>query len=856
MAHRIAIATGNWLTAGTWGAVDATSLLDSQTGNFTIATAAAWSSGANFTPGAITIDGIAVKIATRAASPSGTMSVRLFNVTGGAAVAGTTVTINVSDIDDDQGTAGSGNEGCSIGWYFFQFAAPVLLLAATNYRVEAQSSAATQVNLFRDATANNMSRMLRTTTTGAPAAGDSMFVLGLWTAAATKTDVTVTMNETANTDYGSASTTLASIGISKGGTLSYDTTAASNFLMRLSGLLQVWLSGTLSIGTSGTPIPRDSTAVLEFDCATTGDFGLISWGTVNVQGQSRTSGKNVSWTLLTADYTAGGTSLTVQDDTGWLNADEFGIASTSRTNTDGEAGSLTAGAGASTLTVGALGVNHGGSASSGVQAEILLLSRNVQIRSTLSSAGAYCITEATSTADIDWTMFRYIYGSTAAKSGFVVNNTSGSVAVDHCLMRDSATNGRHWYLNGTISVTWSNLTCWLSAAVGIHSWLNVTSTVTGTITINGFLAVCDSNTAGTSHITWSQGGGSFTMTNLYLSGGNQNGFVISSAAGASVPVSVTTGSIHAITGQMVSVSQASAFWTWTSVNFWRTNGSAVGDGGTCFGASASDWTFNGCKWFGNTNNGLVLYNPSSLMRARFMNCLWAGDSSFAQARGINITEANAVFDARFENCTFGVATGIYVAHSTSDIGTSASLTNLHGQMVFVNSTLASATEFDTNLTAAMRGRYMIARHRKDGTTNTHERYFPRLGTIAYETTTFRTASPSEKMTPSGAASLMRLQSSVKRVAVGSGQAATFNVYVQKDGSYTGSAPRLVLKANPALGIDNDTVLDTLSVGSGTWEQLTGSSSPVAEEDGVLEAYVDCDGSAGNVFIDDWSASVA
>lgn len=852
MAHRIAAATGNWLTAATWGVVDATSLSDSQAANTALTTS--FVSSSSFTPGAITVDGIAIKIATRAASPTGTISVRLFDTVAAAAVAGTTVTINVSDIDDDQGTAGSGNEGCSIGWYFFAFAAPVTL-SVNAHTVQASTSSASQVNLFSTAT-TNWSRMLRTTTTGAPSAGDSLFVLGLWTAAATKTDVVVTMNETAATDYGGASTTLASLGISKGGTLSYATTAASNFLLRLSGLLQVWLSGTLNIGTTGTPIPTDSTAVLEFDSATTGDFGLIVWGSLVVQGVARTSGKNVVYTLLTADASAGATSLTVQHDTGWRSADDIAISGTTRTSNDAEANALTGAAGASSLAVSALGAAHGGNATTGVQAEVILLSRNVSIRSVTSTAGSYLITEATSTVNIDWCLMRYMYGSTAAKAGFRVNNTSGSVNVDYTCWRDfPSASGRGISLASAINIAWTHVTAYMSSAVALVSFLETTTAQTGTLSLTDWASIADTNTSGTAHLNLAAVS-NITLTRVYIANGAVAGVDITPTAGTTWAFSWTGGAVHGVTGTGggIVLGGASAGYTFTDVNVWRMGSGGSGEGGVNVAAQLSDVTWTNCKFFGSSQQNIGVPTNGNLVRWRFVNCLLAGDSTFATPRGINILWASSVIDIRFENTTLGVATSIYVAHTSADIGSSATLSSLTGQVVLVNSTLGSATEFEASLLSALMGYSFYARQRKDGTTNTHEKVFPRIGTIAYETTTFRTASPAEKLTPSHAS--LKLKSSVKRIAVGVGQAATFNAYVRKDGSYAGNAPRLVLKANPALGVDNDTVLDTLSVGSGTWEQLTGSSSPVAEEDGVLEAYVDCDGTAGNVFIDDWSASVA
>ncbi|MCA1841466.1 MAG: hypothetical protein LC723_14275, partial [Actinobacteria bacterium] len=201
MATYLAAANGNLTAGATWAAVDSTSLLDAQDATTTLTTSLIASS--TFTPGAITIDGIAVKIAGRAAVASGTMTVELS--TGGVQVTGTSVTINVSDIPVENEVAST--TLCPIGWTFFKFGSPVLLLAATLYAVRATTSVGGQVDLFRNSTAANWSRMLRTTTTGvAPTTGDRMFICGEWTAAATKTDRAVVMDSTAATDYGDATT--------------------------------------------------------------------------------------------------------------------------------------------------------------------------------------------------------------------------------------------------------------------------------------------------------------------------------------------------------------------------------------------------------------------------------------------------------------------------------------------------------------------------------------------------------------------------------------------------------------------------------------------------------------------------
>jgi hypothetical protein len=247
MTRYIARANGNLTAAASWGAIDATSYLNSETSNTALTTAYVESSA--FTPGAITIDGIAVKLASRSGSPTGTMSVRLAQA--GATVAGTEIIVNVSDLPTCSTTLIDG------GWYLIKFA-PVTLAGATAYTVSAKTSSASQVNLYRDATGGNWARALRTTTTAAPAAGDDMIITGEWIGAGAMTARTVTIDSTAATDYGSNSTSFETFAleICNGGTLTYGTAASTNYVLRLSGFLTMTNGSTLNIGTVANPIPQ------------------------------------------------------------------------------------------------------------------------------------------------------------------------------------------------------------------------------------------------------------------------------------------------------------------------------------------------------------------------------------------------------------------------------------------------------------------------------------------------------------------------------------------------------------------------------------------------------------------------
>ncbi len=877
MAYLVAAANGNWTAAATWGAVDATSLLDSEAGT-TFSTTSYVESSA-FTPGAITIDGIAVKIAGRSTATTGTFSVRL--AVAAVLVAGTEVTINVADLPVGQTIA-------AMGWWFFKFSAPVLLLAATNYTVSMRSSTASTVQLYRNGTAGNHSRMLRTTTTATPGAGDSMFVLGEWTGAGAMTARAVTMNETASTDYGGASTTLTSLGINLGGTLAYATAAATNYVLRLSGVLDVWHGGVLTVGTRTSPIPRDSTAVLEFDCGADGDFGIRSWGacTIRTGGLSRTAAKNVVQCLLNTDEAIAQTDLGVDTDTGWLSGDEIAIASTTLTATQAEAATLNGNATASNVAITAgLSAAHGGSAASLVQAEVLLLTRNVRLRSVSSSFMAYWLHDGTqaspliagATFDLDWTDFRYFGGATGANKHAcpaMINTWPATFTATFCGWRDSEASGIEYAssvvaVNSVFSI--SDCTFYRVGTVSSRWCLNFTSNANASVTIAATRCGCIFDDNASSNTGFAQLGdatSAFTFDGCRVSSGIGR-FVFVTPSGsmaADLVKRIVNCNVHCMGSSgvlgAIQFTPGSGLIGVVIDNcvIWRNAQSGSSVGAVAFSGTTHEIVISRCTFFGNSNAHIAIGgagNYSAIVRT----CTFSGDSTFATTRAWTTTQSNSAFRFRFENCTFGVATGIRVAHATdalnSESGGSAQPVNIT-EFTMVNCNIADATEFGTAFLAMCAGRSFIVKQRRDQVTATHEKIYPRLGTVAYETSTVRTVGrPSEKMTPTvGTTGAVRLRGSSKRIAVDSGKAVTVSCYVRKDGSYNGNQPRLILLANPALGIDDDLTLDTMTGAASQWEQLTGTMAPVAEEDGVVEVVVECDGSAGNAFVADWSASVA
>lgn len=828
MATLKSIATGNWSSASTWGLCNSTAELDSEAGSTASTTSYVTSSA--FTPGAITISGICLKVQARTASPTGTFSVSLFDT---ALVSGTEVVVNATDINFCDTTDVQG------GWYFFKFASDVTLVTATAYKVQIKSSVASTITLYRDATAGNWSRQLVTTTTQAPVAGDKLLVLGDKTGAGTNNAYTVTMNSTTNTDYGTASTTLASLAVGHDATLAYGTTSATNYVLRLSGLAVVYAGGTFTIGTTGTPMPRDSSGVLEFDCAADGDFGLdVRGGTFTSQGLSRTSGKLIDRCLLNANASVSSTSLTVDTDTGWLSGDEVVIGATNRTTSGSELRSLTSNAGASTLAVSATSTQHDGN--SNVKADIALLTRNVVLRNVTTTAVWYLRCRKTATVDIDWTEIKYAGTNATGKYGVVLEHTtagSGQFNMNNSTVRNSEYTGI--YMNGTDKITIDTCVLYANPGAGNQgqfSTINQSAT-TGVVFTNNI--VIAGNTAG-----------------IYLNCVNitcTNNRVIANSTGINFTdtvSSVCTGTFsgnYFMSNNSSGIVQATHLSNITLTNF--TFRRSVQYGFTPQGPSVI--TIASSNFIGNGNYGIYFSNFINMFV--LTDCVFAGETGYAQTSGIQCNQG--VFGTILgENCTFGVASGALVAHSSNDINCTTIVTNPY--FLFRKCMFASTNELggQANMTSDA---YIISESH-DQTVGALK-IFKKMGTITRDTSISGAASPSYRMAPTSAT--LKLGHLFHRAAVASGSTATIKVKVREsvvgDGTdYNGSRIRLIVKRNVIAGITSDTVLATATSSSeGAFEELTGTTASVSA-DCILEFCVDCDGTTGWINFDDVTSSTA
>lgn len=792
MATLIAYQSGDWTGATTFKTLVGGATSEMLTITASTNTTTSNVASANFTiTNTHVVEGFALHC--NRVTTTGTVTVGLYK--------GTTlerqVVVNASDLP------------VSPSWVFFTFGTTLTADGSSTYNVRVRGSSAGNATFFRDATAGNWARALRRSTTATIATTDLTIIARELTGQGTNNGtITVTMNSTASTAYGECN-------IGAGGVLSYGTSASTNYILDLAGNLNVWGDGTLNIGTSGTRIPSTSTALLEFTNAVNVDRGLEvrNGGTCNMFGATKTT----TQTLLTADAASGQKVVTVASTSGWVANDVIALASTTRTATESEKATIsTVDSGTQITTVANLGFTHHGV--SPYQGEVVNLTRNVQVRGTSQSLCAYVNCAATSSFTAEYAEFSFLGSGTSNKRGLETAATTGTFSIKFCSIYDLNTSSHIApFLNSTSHSGIVDDCVWFTSFGG-----GTIARTSGTPSYQRNWVISNTTSAGT---RFEDIGGTVKNCRFAASG-------LSLSEDNGVFGTIEDNVIHSIaTG--VNINRAC---TGTVKNFtiWRCT--QAGLSSELGGYQIENFDIYHCQAQNillNTNDGVI-----------FKNCTSNGGS------GASLTQTTQHFlffdsaNVRFIDCIFSnVQAPTRFAQFDRPAYKSAIFTNctvndtisLSGQ-----SFLSDTTFFQSNLSF----------DKFNNTAGSHRAY-KRFGQTQTDQSVFNTAAPSEALLPN--TSGQKLPSGSKKFAVASGTTATVNVYVRKSATYNGNQPRLIVKANSIAGIASDTVLDTMSVGTGTWEQLSGTTATVSD-DCVLEVYVDCDGTAGTVNVDDWSVT--
>lgn len=751
----------------------------------------------------------------------------------------TVIAINASDLQTI-------NTGTAVGWTLFKFPSNVTLTAATTYSAQITGSTAGNWTSWRTATAADWARALRTTTTQAPAAADSTLICGQYSSPGTNSAWTVTVDSGVT-----SATTYGGMEICGNGTVSFAT--SSNTYLKIAGNvgttttgIQGYTGGTFSMGTQASPVSSSNTAALEFACASVTQYGFDikqSGFTFNTGGNALTYNS----ALLAADANAAATSLTTNVSTGWKNGNSIALASTTQTRTQCEKVALTADASGTTLTCAALANAHGGGGTALVIAEVINLSRNVSIFSTSAANTTYInIAGAGVTANIQATEFYNMGSNTAAKRGIdIAITTAGgsSCTINNCSIHDFTPAG----------ATGCNVTNAASNNVTVSNtvFYNITGSHVANVTTSG-------NNYTYSNLIGILGGGTIflfgdmggTYSNLTAAGGTTQGIAFAETMAAGVMAGTISGlTAHSNTGPGLNLSNITTytnnpFTTVSNITSWRNTTYGITFSNT-FGVIVDGQGSNNGQLFGNATANMTF--SSSCGNVYLRNFI--SNAGTTLTAPIGLAFSNDMKDGYMDNSTFGVTT----THATGDMSFPAA--NIFSRFVARNCTFNSATTVANILANAVEGSEISsARHQQ---TAGNHRSYKKFGTISSDSVVYRTPPLSTRLTPSSVNG--KIQSGYKKIAVPNGQTATISVYVRKsvagDGAaYNGNQPRLIQRADAATGNNTDVVLATATnAANGAFQLLTATIAAVNDNCAVT-VYIDADGSAGWVNIDDWFIS--
>lgn len=565
-------------------------------------------------------------------------------------------------------------------------------------------------------------------------------------------------------------------------------------------------------------------------------------GTTSFAG-SNTHAVTYEHFLIATASSIADTVFNISDDTGWKSGDVFCVSSTTRTHTDSDLFPLNADAGSSSL-VSSVQVGRDGNAitylgtTAPMRADIGLLTRNVKVRSTSSTLMTYVYITALCNFNAQWVEFYYMGDTPTKKRGVEIDAgaTATAKSITYCSFHDCEDFGFYCANpNTSLNVTFSNNVLWLCAEA-----VTISGSITNTDwTFDNNLVIRTINN--TTAYTMGDVGGTFT--NNIAAGSNNWGVRINESG---VAFGTWSGnSIHSCNGGLLvnsygHLSSGQDGWT-----IWHNNNFGINNTGAY---DTSNITWSNLTLLGNLTTNFNQDTSSGITMTG--TNVFAGTTLFSTTNGFNFINGG-VFALSISGLdTSASTTGLAVM--TNDFnGGSATGTHLHFNILNnckFGSTNLIPTAFRT-LWSKLSNFAFQKYNQIAGDHRTEMKY----GQVKTDTTIFNDASPSMRMTPNNASN--KLESARKncgiQVAVSNGNTVTPSVYVRKDAVYNGNQPRLIVRANSAIGITSDTVLATYSASTGSWNVISGTTV-AATDDGVMEFIVDCDGTAGYINVDDWS----
>ena len=355
MTTQILAGTGNLSNGNVFGPAElgAGALAMALNTNVALGASSSQASPAFTITNADVIDGVLMMLYATAATPGGTLTIALQK----SGVTQASVTVNVADLPHS--ATGRGISDPDIlttapPYVFFRFTGTATGDGAATWTILLTTSAGNSGITYEknSATAGDFTRALRTTVRGNPVANDNLYIMGELSGAGTHNNNQCIMDVTAGAlvQYGNGTlfTTTTQQGeviIGCYGTLSWGNAASTQYYFQVKGNFDPQWQGTVNV--AGGAMPRSSGGILEMVmAAANGDFGIRfrNGSIVDLEGLSRTAGKNVIATKLTADVTGSCLAAATASNgtlTGGNAIDEGGIDKLAATFTDNATASAT-----------------------------------------------------------------------------------------------------------------------------------------------------------------------------------------------------------------------------------------------------------------------------------------------------------------------------------------------------------------------------------------------------------------------------------------------------------------------------------------------------------------------------------
>lgn len=635
-----------------------------------------------------------------------------------------------------------------------------------------------------------------------------------------------------------ADTATAAIELLDGGILEYLSSAAGSYTLTLKGELKLnHDNAKIEIGTVASPIgsSKSFTILTNYSASLSdSEYGInVVRGEFIAQGASKTYYQ----TLIAADASAGASSMTTGDSTGWVNGDVVFIAPTTRTSSQYEKRTLSADASGTSISFTA-SLTHSHKGTAPIQGRIINTSRNIVVKSYSATEAGFVRIQSAGKCNFDWVQFLNLGRSTTNARGIDIQTTSassGSANIHYCAFVES---------EGPALAISSGVVATVEHCV-FGGCLTQSSTFAGVIataTQGNTLGVCSFNHIYVVGVSGSSGDGISiqlswpSFSNVYVAGATRYGFNYGSAsyvAGASTTISNITSHSNASIG--ISLTSIGTGHTVSDLTAWH-NASYGVNFGSNRGALIDTLTA-----FGNTSQNVNFDN--GFLRGK--NWTLNGSTDFSTNYGIRFAFSSSwgcYF--RLEGGDFGTVSGVKTAHTSNDVET-VSAEQSHLDVVFLNVKFASSVEISkTGLVPLSNGLSRIRVQRKDQTDAAHITYTA-TGNIEYDGTVGNPTAPSIKLTPTSSTHKLECEIALPRIS--DGGTATVSADVLETAAYNGNAPRLRYRSDPALNFSADGTLDTHGMVDDTWETLSGTT-PTAQDAGAVRVYIDCDGTAGIVRI--------